>query len=88
MTTITSSTYTVRGVVRQTRKRWLGGVGPEAKFEDEPTGWLIQLDGTNTAILTAEDPGLVAGERVTLTLGRATAELTQPAVPGDTGGTW
>ena len=27
-------------------KRWLGGVGLEAKFADEPRGWYIGLEGS------------------------------------------
>lgn len=48
-------------------KTWIGGVGPEAKFENEPRGWFIGLEGSYEYLLVGySKPSIKIGDIATV----------------------
>lgn len=57
-------------IEERTRKVHVQGVGKDAVFRDEPTGWYITLEsGTTLGVASAE--GFVEGDKVKLALYKA-----------------
>lgn len=61
-------TRTIKRVEERCAKRWLSGVGPDAKFADDSQGWYALFEEDPVALyLGTTETGLRAGDRMRLT---------------------
>ena len=67
---------TVEKIEERTRNVWVGGTGPDAKFEKESLGWFVHIRGSREALYIGEvqpDPiDLNAGDRVRIVIEKLT----------------
>jgi hypothetical protein len=62
---------TIKKIEERLTRRWRGGVGPEAVFTEDSTGWYAIFESCPASIYVGSTaPGLKAGDRVRLTLER------------------
>lgn len=52
-----------------TKKKYIGGVGKDASFEDESLGWHILIDGSNDGLhVGPEQPDVSVGDTVEISV--------------------
>lgn len=61
----------ILSIEKHIQKKWIGGVGDNAKFNDVDGGYYMWLDGSHEAIFIGhEEPVLNAGDRIRVTFER------------------
>ena len=58
----------VQRVEHRIARRWVRGLGRDAEFDDDSLGWWVVFQSCASMYLGREKPGLVAGDRVRVTV--------------------